>query len=94
ATEFIQPLTFREITGNPVIVSMWDEPKRWSVQHIGLARKADLFVIVPATANVLGKISHGIADDMLTTTVMATTAPVLFVPAMNSAMYLNPIVQD
>lgn len=94
ATEFVQPLTFREITGNPVIVNMWDEPKRWSVQHISLARKADLFVIVPATANIIGKISHGIADDMLTTTVMAATAPVLFVPAMNSAMYLNSIVQD
>lgn len=94
ATEFIQPLTFREITGNPVIVNMWDEPQRWNVQHISLARKADLIAIVPATANIIGKIAHGIADDMLTTTVLATTAPVFFAPAMNTAMYINPIMQD
>lgn len=93
ATEFIQPLTFREVSGNAVIVSMWDEPKNWHVQHVSIARKADLFVIAPATANVIGKIAHGVADDMLTTTVMATTAPVLFAPAMNTAMYTNPIVQ-
>lgn len=94
ATEFIQPLTFREITGNPVIDNMWAEPKSWNVQHVSMARKADLLIIVPATANVIGKIAHGIADDMLTTTVMAATSPVLFVPAMNTAMYTNPIMQD
>lgn len=93
AAKFVTPLTFREISGNPVVTSMWDEPKQWNVEHIALATKADLFVIAPATANIVGKIANGIADDMLTTTVMATKAPVLIVPAMNTNMYLNPIVQ-
>jgi len=93
AAKFVTPLTFREISGNPVVTSMWEEPKQWNVEHIALATKADLFVIAPATANVIGKIANGIADDMLTTTVMATKAPVLIVPAMNTNMYLNPIVQ-
>jgi phosphopantothenoylcysteine decarboxylase / phosphopantothenate---cysteine ligase len=94
ATQFVQPLTFREISGNPVVTDMWDEPKMWHVQHISLARKADLLAIVPATANIMGKIAHGIADDMLTTTVLATTAPVFLAPAMNTQMYKNPITQD
>lgn len=93
AAQFVTPLTFREISGNPVVVSMWDEPKKWQVEHIALASLADLFVIAPATANIIGKIANGIADDMLTTTVMATQAPVLVVPAMNTNMYLNPVVQ-
>lgn len=93
AAKFVTPLTFREISGNPVVVSMWDEPKQWNVEHIALATKADLFLIAPATANVIGKIANGIADDMLTTTVMATKAPVILAPAMNTNMYLNPIVQ-
>lgn len=93
AAQFVTPLTFREISGNPVVVSMWDEPKKWQVEHIALASLADLFVIAPATANIIGKIANGIADDMLTTTVMATQAPVLIVPAMNTNMYLNPVVQ-
>lgn len=93
ATEFVTPLTFREISGNPVISDMWDEPKQWKVAHIALATLADIMVIAPATANVIGKVAHGIADDMLTTTIMATTAPVLIAPAMNSNMYRNPIVQ-
>lgn len=94
ATKFITPLTLRNITGNPVAVHMFDEVQEFNVEHIALARWADLFVVAPATANVLGKVAGGIADDMLTTTIMATKAPVLFVPAMNSNMYLNPIVQE
>jgi len=93
AANFVTPLTFREISGNAVVTSMWDEPKQWNVEHIALATRADLFVIAPATANVIGKLAAGIADDMLTTTVMATKAPVLLAPAMNSGMYLNPVVQ-
>ena len=72
ATQFVTPLTFREISGNPVTASMWDEPKQWHVAHIALATLADLVVIAPATANFIGKLANGIADDMLSTTVMAT----------------------
>ena len=93
ATEFITPLTMREISGNPVAVSMFSDIPEFNVEHIALAQWADVFVIAPATANVIGKIAGGIADDMLTTTVMATTAPVVIAPAMNSNMYTNPIVQ-
>ena len=93
ATEFITPLTMREISGNPVAVSMFSDIPEFNVEHIALAQWADVFVIAPATANVIGKIAGGIADDMLTTTVMATTAPVVIAPAMNSNMYMNPIVQ-
>ncbi|MGE1063267.1 bifunctional phosphopantothenoylcysteine decarboxylase/phosphopantothenate--cysteine ligase CoaBC [Megasphaera paucivorans] len=94
AAKFITPLTLREITGNPVTVSMWNEVTNWHVEHIALASWADVFVIAPATANCIGKIAGGIADDMLTTTVMATKAPVVIAPAMNTNMYLNPIVQN
>lgn len=94
ATKLITPLTMREISGNPVAVSMFDDTPEFNVEHIALARWADIFVIAPATANILGKVACGIADDMLSTTIMATKAPVLFVPAMNSNMYLNPVVQD
>lgn len=94
ATHFITPLTMREITGHPVAIKMFDDIPEYNVEHIALARWADLFVIAPCTANVIGKIANGIADDMLTTTVMATKAPVLIVPAMNTNMYLNPITQD
>jgi phosphopantothenoylcysteine decarboxylase/phosphopantothenate--cysteine ligase len=93
AANFVTPLTFREISGNPVVTSMWDEPKSWNVEHIALATRADLFLIAPATANVIGKLAAGIADDMLTTAVMATKAPVMLAPAMNTNMYLNPLVQ-
>lgn len=93
AAKFVTPLTFREISGNPVVTDMWAEPKQWNVEHIALASLADVFLIAPATANIIGKIAGGIADDMLTTTVMATKAPVVLAPAMNSNMYLNPIVQ-
>lgn len=94
ATNFVTPLTFREISGQPVVVSMWTETTNWNVEHIALASKADLFLVAPATGNMIGKIANGIADDMLSTTVMATKAPVLFVPAMNTNMYLNSIVQQ
>ena len=93
AVQFVAPLTFREISGQPVYTTMWEEPKLWNVEHIALARRADLFVIAPATANMLGKIANGIADDFLSTTVMATTAPVLLVPAMNTEMYLSAATQ-
>ncbi|MCX8131012.1 MAG: bifunctional phosphopantothenoylcysteine decarboxylase/phosphopantothenate--cysteine ligase CoaBC [Clostridia bacterium] len=94
AAKFVTPLTFQSLSHNLVITDMFDEPKKWDVEHISLARKADMFVVAPATANIIGKVANGIADDMLTTTIMATRAPVLFVPAMNSAMYENPIVQS
>ena len=94
ARKFVEPLTFQSISQNYVVTGMFDEPKSWDVEHISLAQKADLFIIVPATANIIGKISNGIADDMLTTTVMATRAPVLIAPAMNTNMLMNPIVQE
>lgn len=94
ASEFVTPLTFRSISHNPVITDMFEEPKNWDIQHISIANKADLFVVAPATANIIGKVANGIADDMLSTTIMATKAPVLFIPAMNTYMYENPIVQD
>lgn len=93
ATKFVTPLTFREISGNPTVTSMWGEPTNWNVEHIALANWADLFLIAPATANIIGKIANGIADDMLSTTIMATKAPVILAPAMNSNMYINPITQ-
>jgi len=79
---------------NPVVTDMFDPVREWDTKHIDLAKAADLFVIVPATANIIGKIASGIADDMLTTTVMAARSPVLIFPAMNTFMYENPIVQD
>lgn len=94
ATEFVTPLSFQSLSQNKVIVDMFDEPKYWEIQHISLAKKADLMVIVPATANIIGKVSNGIADDMLSTTIMATKAKVIFAPAMNTNMYENPIIQD
>lgn len=94
AAKFITPLTMREISRNPVAMDMFGEVPEFHVEHIALAQWADIFVIAPATANIIGKIANGIADDMLSTTVMATKAPVLIAPAMNSNMYLNPIVQE
>lgn len=93
ATEFVTPLCFQSISQNYVVYDMFKEPNHWEIQHISLAKKADLFVIAPATANIIGKIANGIADDMLSTTIMATKAPVLIAPAMNCNMYENPIVQ-
>ena len=94
ATEFVTPLTFRELSGNPVAVDLWSEVKHWNVEHIALASTADLFVVAPATANIIGKVANGIADDMLSTTIMATQAPVIMAPAMNTNMYNNPLVQQ
>lgn len=94
ATELVTPLTFRYISENPVYVDMFEEPRVWNVEHISLADAADLFLIAPATANIIGKIANGIADDMLSTTVMAAQCPVLIFPAMNMKMYANPIVQN
>ena len=93
AREFVTPLTFRTMSHNPVVTDMFDPAREWDTKHIDLAKAADLFVIVPATANIIGKIASGIADDMLTTTVMAARSPVLIFPAMNTFMYENPIVQ-
>lgn len=94
ALEFVGEITFQTLSNNFVVKSMFEFPKTWEVEHISLAKKADLFLIVPATANFIGKVANGIADDMLTTTVMATKAPVLISPAMNTNMYENKIVQD
>jgi phosphopantothenoylcysteine decarboxylase/phosphopantothenate--cysteine ligase len=94
ATKFVTPLTFQTLALNAVYVEMFKEPKHYDVEHISLAEKADVFLIAPATANIIGKIANGIADDLLTTTIMATTSKVIFAPAMNTNMYLNPIVQD
>lgn len=94
AAKFVSPLTFQSISHNPVITDMFAEPKQWSVEHIALADRADLIVVAPATANIIGKVANGIADDMLSTTIMATKAKVLFVPAMNYNMYENQIVQE
>ena len=94
ATEFITPLTIETLSGNKVVTDMFERPDYIDVKHISLANKADLFLIVPATANIIGKIANGIADDMLSTTIMATKAPVIFAPAMNNGMFENPIVQN
>ncbi|ASA24259.1 flavoprotein [Paenibacillus donghaensis] len=94
AVEFVKPLTFQSITHNPVIYDMFSEPKKWNIEHVAYAEMADLFLIAPATANIIGKVSAGIADDMLSTTIMATQKSVLFVPAMNVKMFTNLIVQD
>ncbi len=94
AAEFIQPQTFQALSQNPVTVDMFQTPRYWDIEHISLAQKADVLVVAPATANVIGKVANGIADDMLTTTIMASTAKVVFAPAMNTKMYLNKIVQQ
>lgn len=93
ATEFIAPLTFESLTKHNVMVSTFDKVADRSVKHISIAKRADLFIIVPATANVIAKIAHGLADDMLTTTFLAASCPKLICPAMNTGMYENPITQ-
>ena len=93
ATHIASPLTFGEISGHPVALDMFEQVHQWDVEHIALATWADAYVVVPATASVIGKIYAGIADDMLTTTIMATTAPKYLCPAMNTEMYNNPITQ-
>jgi phosphopantothenoylcysteine decarboxylase/phosphopantothenate--cysteine ligase len=94
AQKFVTPLSFQSLSQNMVTTDMFDEPKAWEIQHISLAKKADLMLVLPATANIIGKVANGIADDMLSTTIMATKAPVVFAPAMNTNMYENPIVQN
>ncbi|MGI5879746.1 MAG: bifunctional phosphopantothenoylcysteine decarboxylase/phosphopantothenate--cysteine ligase CoaBC [Syntrophomonadaceae bacterium] len=94
ATRFITPLTFKTISGREVLTDLWQESREYKVQHIGIAEQLDLLVIAPATANMVAKMAHGIADDLLSTVALANTAPVLIVPAMNTNMYLNKIVQD
>jgi phosphopantothenoylcysteine decarboxylase/phosphopantothenate--cysteine ligase len=93
AAEFVTALTFQSLSLNEVITDMFEKPKYWEIEHISLAKKADIIVIAPATANVISKLACGIADDMLTTTVMASKAIKLIVPAMNTNMYENLIVQ-
>ena len=93
ATEFVTELTFREITGQPVTVDMWAKVTNFNVEHIALANLADIMLIAPATANIIAKTAAGIADDMLTTTVLATKAPLILAPAMNTNMYENPVTQ-
>lgn len=93
ATEFITPLTLREISGNPVAVSMFADVPEFHVEHIALAEWAHVVLVAPATANIIGKAANGVADDMATTVLMATTAPVMVCPAMNTNMWNNKIVQ-
>jgi len=93
AREFVTPLTFQTLSGHPVHTDLFNLSQEYEIDHISLADRADLFILVPATANLVGKIAQGLADDLLTTTIMATKAPVLVVPAMNSNMYENRIYQ-
>jgi len=94
ATNFINPITFETLTGNKCLVDTFDRNFQFNVEHVALAKRADIFLVAPASANVIGKIAGGIADDMLTTTIMACKAPKLISPAMNTNMFENPIVQD
>lgn len=94
ATNFINPITFETLTGNKCLVDTFDRNFQYSVEHVALAKQTDLFMIAPASANVIAKAAHGIADDMLTTTLLACECPKIIVPAMNTRMYRNPIVQD
>ena len=94
ATKFIAPLTLRNLTGRPVVTDMWDLSSEFSVEHVALADAADVVVIAPATANLIAKLAAGIADDMLTCTVLATKAPVIVSPSMHDNMYLNSITQE
>lgn len=95
AEEFIKPILFQSISGNSVITAdLFKLPEEWDAAHVSLAEKADLVLIAPATANIIGKIANGLCDDMLTCVVCAAIAPVLFAPAMNQAMYKNVIVQE
>lgn len=94
ATNFINPITFESLTGNKCLVDTFDRNFQFQVEHVSIAKKADVVMLAPASANVIGKIAHGIADDMLTTTIMACKCPVYISPAMNTNMYENPILQD
>ena len=94
ATNFINPITFETLTSTKCLVDTFDRNFQYSVEHVALAKQADVVLIAPASANVIGKIAGGIADDMLTTTVMACKCKKIIAPAMNTNMYENPIVQD
>ncbi len=94
ATNFINPITFETLTGNKCMVDTFDRSFQFNVEHVSLAKRADVFLVAPASANVIGKIAHGIADDMLTTTIMACKCPKIISPAMNTNMFDNPILQD
>ena len=94
ATNFINPITFESLTGNRCLVDTFDRNFEFQVEHVSLAKQTDVFLVAPASANVIAKAAHGIADDMLTTTLLACQCPKIFAPAMNTRMYENPIVQD
>ena len=94
ATQFINPITFESLTGHKCLVDTFDRNFQYSVEHVALAKRADVVLVAPASANVIGKIANGIADDMLTTTVMACPCKKIVSPAMNHNMYHNPFVQD
>ena len=94
ATNFITPITFETLTGNKCLIDTFDRNFQFNVEHVALAKRADIFMVAPASANVIGKIAHGIADDMLTTTIMASKCPKFISPAMNTNMFENPILQD
>lgn len=94
ATNFINPITFESLTGNKCLVDTFDRNFEFQVEHVSLARQTDVFLTAPASANVIAKAAHGIADDMLTTTLLACTCPKIVAPAMNTRMYQNPVVQD
>lgn len=94
ATHLVGPLTFATLTGRPVLTNLWDREEWARVEHIDLTDRADLVVVAPATANLLGKAAHGIADDMLTTILLAAASPILCVPAMNPRMWAHPLVRE
>ena len=94
AQQFVTPLTFKEISGNAVATSMWNSNQEFNVEHIALANWADVFVVAPATANILAKMAHGLADDLLSTTLLAAQAPIIVCPAMNTGMYDNRVTQE
>lgn len=94
ARQFVTPLTFKEISGNAVATSMWNSNQEFNVEHIALANWADVFVVAPATANIIAKMAHGLADDLLSTTLLADQAPIIVCPAMNTGMYENALTQE
>ena len=94
ATEFVRPQAFQALSLNLVVTDLFETPRYWDIEHISLAQKADILLVAPATANIIGKVANGIADDMLSTTIMASTAKVIFAPAMNTKMYENQVVQN
>jgi phosphopantothenoylcysteine decarboxylase/phosphopantothenate--cysteine ligase len=94
ATKFITPLTLQTLSGHPVYAEMFQPATEEVAEHVSLSERADVMVVAPATANIIGKVAAGIADDMLSTTIMAARSPVIFAPAMHAQMYKNPIVQE